>query len=349
MRLNRGTLLLILGAVAVIVAAFILTSQQTSAPGGEPTATAAAAGAGPIFPAIADSVNQGTLVRFEVVNNTDSTRMAMTKDTTTNLWTVSEAPIPQALDTDQVRAVGTMSNLASLTALDRFPATNLVDFGLDAPDYVLSLTDAAGAVYRVQIGNRASANPRYYALVGDDTSTVYLLPADIVDGLTGQILNPAYVPSPTPSPSPTRTPNPFSEVEQTATAQVEQQNLFATQTAIFALPEATAEATGETTAEANVVPATATVVLPSLTPAAVEATAEATMEMEMTAEVTAEPTTVPTVRPTNTPRPTNTTVPTVRPTNTTVPTVRPTNTPRPTNTTVPTVRPTNTPRASATP
>jgi hypothetical protein len=339
MRLNRGTLLLIVGALAVIIAAFILTSQQTSAPGGEPTPTGVAAGAGPIFPEIADSVNQGTIVRFEVVNNTDSTRMAMTKDTTTNLWTVSEVPLPQALDTDQVKAVGTMSNLASLTAVDRFPATNLADFGLDAPDYVLSLTDAAGTVYRVQIGNRAAANPRYYGLVGDDTSTVYLLPADIVDGLTGQILNPAYVPSPTPLPSATRTPNPFSEVEQTATAQVEQQNLFATQTAIFVLPEATAEATGEATAEANSVPTTATVVLPSLTPSAAEATAEVTVEMEMTAEVTAEPTTVPTVRPTNTPRPTNTTVPTVRPTNT----------PRPTNTTVPTVRPTNTPRVTATP
>lgn len=251
MKLNRGTLLLALASLVVIIAMLALSGQPASAPNGTPTPTGE--GAGPIFPEIADTTAQAGIVRFEVVNNTDGSKVVMTKDDA-GVWTVAEATNAQQLATDQTKAVNAMSQLASLSAAERFTADNLADFGLDAPQYTLTLTDKDGKTYIVRVGNKASATPRYYALVNDDTTTIYFLQATAVDGLTRNIAQPAYVPSPTPTATPTATPNPYSEVEQTATAQVEQQNFFATLTATFAAPEATAEVTSEATAEATASP-----------------------------------------------------------------------------------------------
>lgn len=250
MRLNRGTLGLILASIVVIAAVLLLNNQPASAPGGTPTATGVA-GSGPLFPDIADVNNQGKIVRFEVVDVAFSSKVVMTKDEA-GVWTVSEATNTQTLATDQTKAVGTMSVLASLSAVDRFETDKLADFGLDAPKYTLLLTDSDGKTYGVKVGNKAAANPRYYVLVNDDVKNVYVVPKDLVDGLIGQIANPAYVASPTPTASPTSTPNPYSEVEQTATAAVELQNLFATLTATAqATAEATADSTSEATAEAT--------------------------------------------------------------------------------------------------
>lgn len=186
----------------------------------------------------------------------------MTKDDA-NVWTISEATNARDLATDQTQAVGAMSILASLSAIDRFESDQpLSAFGLETPFYTFTLTAKDGTTYVVKIGAQTVANPRYYALVGDTTTPIYLLPKDLVDGLISEISNPAYVPAPTPTATATSTPNPFSEVEQTATAAVEQAQFFATLTATAqgtGAPELTAEATAEATVEA-----------------AAEATAEAT-------------------------------------------------------------------------
>ncbi|MBL8154176.1 MAG: DUF4340 domain-containing protein [Anaerolineae bacterium] len=294
MRFDRGTLILLVVSLIVIGAVLLLSSQPAAAPAQTATTTPSV---GPIFPDIADVNNQGKIVRFEVVDNTTTFKVVMTKDATTNVWAVVEATNIQTLPTDQVKAVGTMSVLASLTALDRFETDKPADFGLDAPKYTLTLTDSDGKTYVLKIGNQAAANPRYYGQVNEDVRNVYILQKDLVDNLINQITVPPYVASPTPPPSPTRTPNPFSEVEQTATAQVIQQQFFATLTATAAgtLPpgaEATAEATGEATAEstaavaptsvpasatpvpasATLVPASATPVPPSATPVPASAT-----------------------------------------------------------------------------
>lgn len=281
MRFDRGTLILLVASLIVIGAVLLLSSQPAAAPA--QTAATTTPSVGPIFPDIADVNNQGKIVRFEVVDNTTTFKVVMTKDATTNVWAVVEATNIQQLPTDQVKAVGTMSVLASLTALDRFETDKPADFGLDAPKYTLTLTDSDGKTFVLKIGNQAAANPRYYAQVNEDVKTVYILQKDLVDNLINQITVPPYVASPTPSPSPSRTPNPYSEVEQTATAQVIQQQFFATLTATAAgtLPpgaELTAEATGEATAESTAavaptsVPASATPVPASATPVPASAT-----------------------------------------------------------------------------
>ncbi|MBZ0283355.1 MAG: DUF4340 domain-containing protein [Anaerolineae bacterium] len=260
MRLDRNTLILIGVCAIVIIAVIVLGGQPGAAP--DVTPTAQAEGAGPLFPAIADTGTQGDIVRFEVLNNTDGSKVVMTKDDA-NVWTISEATNARDLATDQTQAVGAMSILASLSAIDRFESDQpLSAFGLETPFYTFTLTAKDGTTYVVKIGAQTVANPRYYALVGDTTTPIYLLPKDLVDGLISEISNPAYVPAPTPTATATSTPNPFSEVEQTATAAVEQAQFFATLTATAqgtGAPELTAEATAEATVEA-----------------AAEATAEAT-------------------------------------------------------------------------
>jgi len=250
MRLNRGTILLLLASLVVIVAVLVLNNQRTAAPDVTPTATTSA-GAGPLFPTIADVNSQGNIVRFEVTDNTANTKIVMTKDAA-NVWTVDESASLSALATDQTAAVGTMSVLASLSAVDSFTTENLADFGLDAPKYTLVLTDSDSKTYTVKIGNQSPANPRYYALVDEDTTTVYVLLKDLVDNLIRQITEPPYVPSPTPTVTPTATANPYSEVEQTATAVVEQ--TATAQAFLETTPEVTAESTGESTAEATSAP-----------------------------------------------------------------------------------------------
>jgi hypothetical protein len=247
MRFNRGTILLLVGSAIVIVAVVIFNNQRTSAPDVTPTATLSA-GAGPIFPDISDVNNQGNIVRFEVTDNTTSQKIVMTKDAA-NVWTVAESASTTPLATDQTKAVGTMSILASLSATDSFAADNLADFGLDSPKYTMVLTDKDNKTYTVKIGNQSPANPRYYGLVNDDTKTVYVLPKDVVDGLIKQITEPPFVPTPTPTETFTPTANPFSEVQQTATAAVQQ--TATAEATLEATVEVTAEATSEATPEAT--------------------------------------------------------------------------------------------------
>lgn len=105
---------------------------------------------------------------------------------------------------------------------------------------------------------------------------VVLLPRDAINVLVGYITIPPFVPAPTQPPPPTSTPNPFSEVDQTATAQREIDDFIATMAAITEEPsfDLVPDTTREATAEAEATPETA-----------IEATAESTPDT--TAEATA--------------------------------------------------------------
>lgn len=299
MRLNRGTLLLGLASIIVIVAVVVLSNQPGGLTVSTGTPTATAQSAGPLFPDINSVDNQSKINRFEIINNTDSSKVIMTKDAA-SVWTVTEATNKQALATDQTKAVGMMSNLASLTAIDKFTTDKLADYGLDKPAYTMTLTDSDNKTYTVKVGSKAATTPRYYVLANDDTQNVYLVQNTTIDMLISNIAIPAYVASPTPTATFTATPNPYSEVEQTATAAVEQQQMIITLTAMAqptgGAPEATSEVTGEVTAETTAqvapsetpIPPTATTVPPTTTPLPPTAT---TAPATATPTVTATPTT----------------------------------------------------------
>src|SRR6185369_13203547 len=98
---------------------------------------------------------QSKIVRFEIDNNTDKSKVVMTKDAA-SVWTVSEATNAQQLATDQTKAVGMMSNLASLTSIEKFDTDKLSDCGLDKPTYILTQTNSAGKTYVVKVGSKAT-------------------------------------------------------------------------------------------------------------------------------------------------------------------------------------------------
>lgn len=340
MRLKPGTILTFLGALIVIVVGVLLTNQQAATPAATATPTAAGEGAGPLFPTIADAANQASIVRFEVQDVTAGTKIVMTKDATTNNWSVTESGVPGDQGTDQAKAVAAMSRLAGLNSTQSFALgdTALSSFGLDAPQYILILTDSTGATYTVRVGATNAATRRYYALINDDTATVYVINQSDIDNLKGQITAPPYLPTATPTVTPTSTPNPFSEVEQTATAVVEQTaTMDAMMTVIAATLETTAEVTAEATAEAAAAASSTPIPPASATPVPATAT-----PVPPTATVVPSNTPVPTTVPaTATPVPSLTKTATLRPSRTPVP---PTMTPQPTvNATRTTLTPSATP------
>lgn len=254
MRLNRGTLILLLVSLGIIIIVGVLGSQPqeslvTPTPTGE--------GAGALFPSIAETTDQGGINRFEITNNETGERTLLTKDDS-DLWTITEASYAQALDTDQLKAVGSMSVMASLTAFQQFAVEgNLDDYGLENPAYTLVLTSTDDTTYTLHIGLQSTITQRFFAQVNDDRGTVYVLPRDLVSGLTSLVAQPPYVASPTPTVTATRTPNPVSEVDQTATATVEIGQFLDSMTATadaLVTPTPETEVTAEATAEATETP-----------------------------------------------------------------------------------------------
>ncbi len=271
MRLNRNTLILLVVSLIVIVGALLLSNNPASAPDAEPEATEDVAKR--LFP----DLNSDTVFRFDIVNNTngEATHLARSPE---GVWYVEEATYAlEGATVDQVQAVGRMDMFATLEAEDRFEVDDLEPFGLVEPQYTLSVTTDTGEVYTLHVGGKNAANNRYYALVGDDTSTVVTVAKfNLERFLFDLIEHPPYEPTPMPDLSiPEVTPEATAEapvVESTPEVTVEDG------AATEATPEATeapvVESTPEATAAAEVVEET-----PEAT-AEVEATAEATQEAE---------------------------------------------------------------------
>jgi hypothetical protein len=160
------------------------------------------------------------------------------------VWVISEATTLSDMGVDLTQAGNAAAVFSSLQSVTSFSEASLTSFGLDAPRYTLTATDESGQTYRVDIGVRNPTQPRYYAIVNGDTSTVYQIPADLVESLTNLVANPPYLPTFTPTLIPTATANPFSEVEQTETAAVELTQFAATLAVqTLSVPFGTPEAT----------------------------------------------------------------------------------------------------------
>ncbi len=145
-----------------------------------------------------------------------------------SVWAISEATTLSEMGPDFTQAENAVAVFAALQSATRFSDVELTSFGLDNPRYTLIGTDASGGTYRVDIGVKNPTQPRYYAIINEDVSTVYQIPSDMVDVLTNLVSNPPYLPTSTPTPMPTITPNPYSEVQQTQTAEFELTQFAAT-------------------------------------------------------------------------------------------------------------------------
>lgn len=104
---------------------------------------------------------------------------------------------------DVSNAVGT---LLGLTATEQFESDDLETFGLDAAQVATLALEAGDETVTARIGNPNPNNTRYYALLGDDDNTVYLVTNKTqIDALLGLGAEPPFEPTTVPS-TPTAVP-----------------------------------------------------------------------------------------------------------------------------------------------
>jgi hypothetical protein len=184
MRMNRGTIILVAVLVVAVVLLLILNNNQAVAPG---TSTPAPTNA-PV--ALLPGVDQDTLARLEVRDNTTGVRIVLTKADADSPWLYDDnnpglaqdltasQPGPGGETAGQVAAAGTSTGeadptqvstliglLSNLQGSDAFSAENLGDFGLQNPQYTVLATTYDGAVFLLHVGAQSRVNPRYYVIV----------------------------------------------------------------------------------------------------------------------------------------------------------------------------------------
>lgn len=264
MRLNRGTIALVVVGLIVIAGVLVFNNNQANTPDATPTATQQTGG--PLF----IDLTADTLARVEVRDNTNGARTVLMR-TSEGLWELEEPDVaaldalaatveptaeatdmaevtPEATSSpestpepelDQDTVLTTINGLIGLNASDRFDSDQLEGFGLDHPLYSIIVTSEDGTVYMLHIGGENPSGNRYYT-VQEQLS---------VDDLT-----------PEPSLS---TEQPDTAATEEATEEAEETEIPTTETAedgetvsteeadSEATPEATEEATAEATSEAG--------------------------------------------------------------------------------------------------
>lgn len=157
MRLTRGTLLLIIAAVAVIVAVLLINASPASAPAA-PTATAGSAAGGPLFPGL----DAASVARFTV---RDSSGVSVTYARSADgVWALDGDTTGYTLDSGALD--GQMTAFAGLSAFDTFPSDALAEFGLDAPAALITAQTSGGASVALYVGGaNPTGNRRYVVAV----------------------------------------------------------------------------------------------------------------------------------------------------------------------------------------
>lgn len=263
MRLNRGTISLLLVGIVIIGAVLVLNSIQVEAPGDDPTPTVEGY-VGLLYP----DISTDNLTQLEISQGSDEELgtpggfIRLTRDlgdgetpNTQAPWLINAATNENPeFELDPIRTSTAIETFASLQSLDSFDVEDLEPFGLENPSAILTATNAEGSTFRLRVGDASPTAPRYYVAISDDDDTIYLVQRSTLDTLLRLVAMPPYVPTATPLATLTFTPNPFSEVDQTATAVIEQTstagaNATATTIALTPTAEPTAEGSPEATNE----------------------------------------------------------------------------------------------------
>jgi len=251
MRLNLRNIIFLVVGVAVI--AGVLIWQNTTANTPEVTETPEATMSGVLLEGVDTSAIDKVDVRRSITvegQATPTEEFVVLARNDASVWSIEEATNVTERDTDQTPITTAISNVATLEYNDRFSLSEtnaaLSAFGLDTPTFTLVLS-AGETTTTVYVGAKNPGGSRYYVRLNEDMDTVYLVAPANLDRFNTFITTPPYVAAPTSTPTPYPTANPYSEVEQTATAQVE---LEATSTAMAAF-NATATAVAEITPTAT--------------------------------------------------------------------------------------------------
>ncbi len=252
MRLNRGTITLLVGSALVIIAVLLFNSIAT-APG---SATATATGsAGPLF----EGLEADAIARLEIASNTNGDHTVLLKDAG-GAWNITDVTYGTDRAVQQDSASEAITNFADLQANDSFVAENLADFGLDQPDYVIT-AQAGETTYTIYVGNQNPTGNRYYVMTATGQAEA-IVPPPAAEEATEEAT--AETAENATQEATEETTEAVAEVTEAATEEVaeeatetptEEATVEATEeTTEEATEEATAEATGEATEEATTEP-----------------------------------------------------------------------------------------------
>ncbi len=244
MRLNRGTLILLVAALAVIVLVIIVGGNPTSST--ETPTPGATAATGPLFL----DVTSENVIALEARNNETGEYVRLLKNqfdvTGTQAWeidgTFSRTDVAPAQDTITTQ----ISSLVGLQYTDSFTSDQLADFGLDQPAYTFIVTTRAGARYALHVGGQNPAGNRYYVIsqpleatapAGEATAEAT---AEIIIDATAEATADAAAQSIAPDATAEPTAEIIIDAAAEATADAAAQSIA---------PDVTAEATADVTAE----------------------------------------------------------------------------------------------------
>jgi hypothetical protein len=269
MRLNRGTIILLVISLAVIIGVVVISNNQANQP---QAVTPTPAGGGPLF----EGVTADQIISLAVLDNSTGEFTRISRASADEDWQVIGPQDLAENEIDQGKATDAVNNVLLLASDSSFEAENLADFGLDQPDYTIEVDTGGESLSVLLVGNRNPSGNRYYVIprqievtmISDATEeateeatqevltgggTIQLVNQTILQQIIDLVTKPPYMPTATPTVTPTATLNPMSEVEM-ATATAEAQATTDAMLATLAAEEtaqATAEATSESTAEAT--------------------------------------------------------------------------------------------------
>lgn len=259
MRLNRGTIILLVISLAVIIGVVVISSNQANQP---QAVTPTPAGGGPLFAGLtADQV-----ISLAVRNNTTGDFIRISREAGATEWQVTGPRDLADNQIDQGKATDAINKLIVLASDSTFDAEDYAAFGLAQPAYTIEVDRGGDALDVLLVGSRNPSGNRYYVIprqievaatrdateeatpeVQTGGGAIQLVNQVALQQIIDLVTRPPYVPTATPLPTATATLNPLSEVQQaTATAEA-QGTLDAVLATISAEGTATAEATAEAT------------------------------------------------------------------------------------------------------
>lgn len=260
MRLNRGTIVLLVISLVIIVAVVFINNNQANQP---QAITPTPAEGSALYPELTANDVLSVTVRD---NQTGAFTRVARADSDSD-WEVTGPEDAAAHEVDPDAVIAAVNDLVSLESVSVFEADNLADFRLAEPAYTIEVDSGAPTLEVILVGGRNPAGNRYYILTRQAEAqaeateeateeaaaagggTVQLVSQLAIQSLIDLVSRPPFQPTATPTATATATLNPMSEVEMaTATA-----GANATATAVMATiaAEATAEVTAEATAEAT--------------------------------------------------------------------------------------------------
>ncbi len=190
MRLNRNTFITLAGLLGVMGILLFLLSNQATAPTVTDTLESTA------MNAFGDAVLTDT-TRLTVRDNALSIEAVISQNSD-GTWLLADSP-ERLVQTEMDNII---AGLITARSTDRFTADDLSPYGLTNPLYAITLTTANGD-YGLRVGDKNPASTRYYALIGEDNSTVHLINAtNTLDRALSLTIAPPIVQiTPTPAPS----------------------------------------------------------------------------------------------------------------------------------------------------